>query len=292
MVFASFAAWLIAGRLLRPLQTIAEAARRITGEDLHERLTLPGPSDELKELGDTIDLMLARLETSFHDQHLFAANAAHELRTPLTLMGAELDLLLTDSEPSMTEVHETARRLRRSVDSSERLIERLLTLSRGAITPSDQTVTRINELVHDRLTSMSARIEEQGIDVRSDLNEAFIRGDPWLLREMIQNLLDNALKYNSPHGWISVETRLTESAVALEVANSGPRVKEEDVAQLIQPFRRAGQPRVGNSSGLGLSIVRTVVQTHDGQLSLKALGDGGLLVRVTFSLFTMRNGDG
>ncbi|HEV3268154.1 MAG TPA: HAMP domain-containing sensor histidine kinase [Acidimicrobiales bacterium] len=284
VVCASLAAWFIAGRMLRPLQTITETTRRITSEDLHERLSLSGRSDELKELGDTIDSMLGRLEASFDDQRLFAANAAHELRTPLALMGAELDLLLTGQEPSITEVREIATKLRQSVDASERLIERLLTLARGSISQNDQVVTLIDELFRVRLALIANAADQQDIEVRATLCEAFVRGDPWLLGELIDNLLDNALKYNSPGGWISVETRATETEVTLEVANSGSHVKNEDLAQLVQPFRRAGQPRVGRSSGLGLSIVRTVVQAHDGQLSLSALDDGGIVVRATFPI--------
>ena len=135
VVIAAGLAWLGAGRMLRPLRQITETARRITGEDLHERLALGGPADELTELGDTFDAMLARLEAAFTDQQLFAANAAHELRTPLAVMRAELDLLLTGPEPSPSEVRKAATRLRRTVLSSERLLERLLTLTRGMLTP-------------------------------------------------------------------------------------------------------------------------------------------------------------
>lgn len=131
VVIACGLAWLMAGRMLRPVRLITDAARRITGEDLHERLALGGPTDELTELGDTFDAMLARLEAAFAAQQLFAANAAHELRTPLAVMRAELDLLLTGPQPSPEEVRDAATRLRRTVLRSERLLERLLTLTRG-----------------------------------------------------------------------------------------------------------------------------------------------------------------
>jgi len=250
VVIAGAVAWLGAGRMLRPLRQITDTARRITGEDLHERLALGGPADELTELGDTFDAMLARLESAFAAQQLFAANAAHELRTPLAVMRAELDLLLTGPQPSPAEARDAAARLRRTVLGSERTLERLLTLTRG----------------------MRAC------------------GDPELLGELAGNLIGNAVKYNCPHGWIAVDTRTDGDHVVLEVSNSGQPIADEDLAALLEPFRRASQQRTGNSSGLGLSIVRAVVAAHDGELGLRALAGGGLAVRVSLPAAPARRG--
>jgi signal transduction histidine kinase len=274
-------AWLVAGRMLRPLRQITETARRITGEDLHERLALAGPPDELTELGDTFDGMLARLEAAFADQQLFAANAAHELRTPLAVMRAELDLLLTGPEPSPAEVREAAARLRRTVLGSERLLERLLTLTRGMLTPGDRQPLALDETVRRALAARAEDVAARGLTVRADLGGARANGDPELLAELTGNLLDNAVKYNRPDGWIAVTTGTGTGRAVLEVSNSGPRVAEAEVAGLVEPFRRASQQRIGSSSGLGLSIVRSVVAAHGGELSLRALPDGGLAVRVS-----------
>ena len=281
VVIAGVLAWLVAGRMLRPLRRITDTARRITGEDLHERLALGGPADELTELGDTFDGMLARLEAAFTDQQLFAANAAHELRTPLAVMRAELDLILTGPPPSPDEVREAATRLRRAVLSSERLLERLLSLARGMLGPGDREPVRLDAIVRRELAAVDEAARAGGLAIRAGLSEASAYGDPGLLGELAGNLLDNAVKYNRPDGWIAVDTHTDGDRVVLEVSSSGRRIADADLAGLLEPFRRADQQRIGNSSGLGLSIVRAVVAAHGGELALRALPDGGLAVLVS-----------
>jgi signal transduction histidine kinase len=270
-------AWLVAGRMLRPLRQITDTARRITGEDLHERLALGGPADELTELASTFDAMLARLEAAFTGQQLFAANAAHELRTPLAVMRAELDLLLTGPEPSPAEFRGAAARLRRTVLSSERMLERLLTLTRGMLAPGERELVLLDQITGQAL----ATVGETGPAIYRELHEACAYGDPELLGELAANLISNAVKYNCPDGWITAGTRTAGDRVILEISNSGQRIAGEDLDGLLEPFRRAGQQRTGNSSGLGLSIVRAIVTAHGGQLGLRALPSGGLAVRVS-----------
>ena len=281
VVIAGGLAWLVAGRMLRPLRRITDTARRITGEDLHERLALGGPADELTELGDTFDGMLARLEAAFTDQQLFAANAAHELRTPLAVMRAELDLLLTGPPPSPAEVREAATSLRRAVLSSERLLERLLSLARGMLAPGDREPVRLDEIVRRELAAVDEAARAQGLAIRPALSEARAYGDRGLLAELAGNLLDNAVKYNRPGGWIAVDTHTEADRAVVEVSSSGQRIADPDLAGLLEPFRRAGPQRTGDSSGLGLSIVRAVVAAHGGELALRAVPDGGLAVRVS-----------
>jgi signal transduction histidine kinase len=281
IVIACGLAWLAAGRMLRPLRQITDTARRITGEDLHQRLALDGPADELTELGGTFDAMLGRLETSFIDQQLFAANVAHELRTPLAVMRAELDLLLTGPQPAPAEVRDTATRLRQTVLSSERILERLLTLSRAMLAPEERERVPLDQVASAGLAAIAETARARGLTIRSELRGAPVYGDPSLLGELAANLIDNAVKYNGPGGWISAATRTDGDRVILEVSNSGPRVDDTDLETLAEPFRRAGQQRTGNSSGLGLSIVRTIATAHDGELRLRALPEGGLAVRVT-----------
>jgi signal transduction histidine kinase len=274
-------AWLLSGWMLRPLRRITDTARRITGEDLHERLALDGPADELTDLGDTFDAMLARLEAAFAGQQLFAANAAHELRTPLAVLRAELDLLLTGPQPSPAEVRDTAARLRHTVLSSERLLERLLTLSRGMLAPGEREPVPLDRVTGQALAAAAGPARALGVTIRPDLQGAWAYGDPSLLGELAGNLIGNAVKYNCPDGWIAAGTRTDSGRVILEIANSGQGIADADLDGLLEPFRRGGQQRTGNSSGLGLSIVRAIVTAHGGELGLRALAGGGLMVRVS-----------
>jgi signal transduction histidine kinase len=290
VVIAGGLAWLGAGRMLRPLRQITDTARRITGEDLHERLALGGPADELTELGDTFDAMLARLESAFAAQQLFAANAAHELRTPLAVMRAELDLLLTGPQPSPAEARDAAARLRRTVLGSERLLERLLSLTRGMLAPGDREPVPLDQIARRELAAVQEAASAQDLTIRAGLSEARAYGDPGLLGELVGNLLSNAVKYNRPHGWIAVDTATDGDHVVLEISSSGQPIADADLAGLLEPFRRASQQRTGNSSGLGLSIVRAVVAAHGGELGLRALAGGGLAVRVSLPAAPARRG--
>ena len=274
-------AWLVAGRMLRPLRQITDTAQRITGEDLHERLALGGPADELTELGDTFDAMLARLEAAFTGQQMFAANAAHELRTPLAVMRAELDLLLAGPQPSPEEARDTATRLRHTVLGSERMLERLLTLTRGMLAPGEREPVPLDQITWRALAAAAETARAQGLTIRPGLHEACAYGDPSLLGELVGNLVGNAVKYNCLDGWIAVDTHADSGRVILEISNSGQRIADADLDGLLEPFRRGGQQRTGNSSGLGLSIVRAIVTAHGGDLGLQALADGGLSVRVS-----------
>jgi signal transduction histidine kinase len=284
-------AWLVAGRMLRPLRQITDTARRITGEDLHERLALGGPADELTELGDTFDAMLARLEAAFTGQQLFAANAAHELRTPLAVMRAELDLLLTGPEPSSAEFRGAATRLRRTVLGSEQMLERLLTLTQGMLAPGEREPVPLDQIIGQALAAAAETARAQGLTIHRELHEACAYGDPSLLGELAGNLISNAVKYNCEDGWITAGTRTDGDRVILEISNSGQRIADADLDGLLEPFRRAGQQRTGNSSGLGLSIVRAIVTAHGGELGLQAPEGGGLAVRVSLPA-AQASGDG
>jgi signal transduction histidine kinase len=281
VVVAVCVAWLMAGSMLRPLRTITDAAQRIGRENLNERLALTGPDDELKELGDTFDSMLSRLHLAFQDQQLFAANAAHQLRTPLAVMRAELDLALTGPQVSAGEQHEMAVRLRRTVIACEQLTERLLSLTRGILAPEEREAVGFEEIVQRRLAAAEPHLAKRHLTLHQDVDHAVVHGEPRLLAELVDNLIDNATKYNLPGGWITVTTRTANGHVVLDVSNSGHDLVREDLSRLLEPFRRANQQRVGTSSGLGLSIVHTIVAAHDGQLALEALNSGGLRVRVS-----------
>ena len=274
-------AWLVAGRILRPIRAITAAARRITSEDLHERLSLPGPHDELGELGTTFDSMLERLETAFQDQQLFAANAAHQLRTPLAVLGAELQLLVTDPGLDGTGVRDTASRMRTTVVNAQQLLEKLLTLTRGSIPPEDRGPVRLDQLAGERLSLIAGRTDDKSLTFKNDLAPVTVLGDQALLTELVDNLLDNAIRHNIEGGYVEVQTRALTVSAVIDVTNSGPLIASAEVAGLLEPFRRASQQRVGGGYGLGLSVVRAVAKAHDGHVDLDALSNGGLHARVT-----------
>lgn len=275
-------AWLVAGRMLLPIRAITAAARRITSDDLHERLSLTGPHDELGELGDTFDSMLARLETAFQDEQLFAANAAHQLRTPLAVLGAELELLATDPDPDVAEIRDSASRMRTTVVNAQQLLEKLLTLTRGSVAPEDRAPVRLDQLALERLSRTAGQAQEKALTIDEDLAPVTVLGDRALLAELVDNLIDNAIRYNVVGGHVGVRTRaLLPKSALLEITNTGPLIANAEVPGLLEPFRRANQQRVGSGYGLGLSVVCAVAKAHDGEVALDASSDGGLQIQVT-----------
>jgi signal transduction histidine kinase len=270
--------WLLAGRALAPLRKITSTARRVSGENLGERIDLDGPDDELKELADTFDGMLARLDGAFASQRRFVANASHELRTPLAIMRTEVDVALADPAASVEELRGMGEAVRETVDRCERLIASLLLLARSEATTGHEEPLDIAALAGDVITDMRAHGEEAQVDIRSSLQPAWVDGDLGLLERLIANLLDNALRYNQPGGHVSVSTRADNSGVRLVVANGGERLDPADVAELTQPFRRLHRSVAG--FGLGLSIVDSITAAHHGTATLAARPAGGLEVTI------------
>jgi signal transduction histidine kinase len=279
MTMVSIAAgWLLAGRALRPLRAITATARRVSGENLGERISLEGPADELRELADTFDGMLARLDAAFASQRHFVANASHELRTPLAIMRTELDVSLADRDASVEELRRMGDGVRDTVDRCERLIEGLLMLARSEAAAGREEPADLAALAADCITDLRARAEEAQVEVRDDLAPAWTAGEPALLERMIANLLDNGIRHNEAGGWLRVSTRSQGGRVRVVVANGGPRIAADEAAKLTEPFRRLD--RGAGGFGLGLSIVRSVAQAHGGTIDVSAPDEGGLTVRI------------
>ena len=272
------AGWLLAGRALAPLRRITATARRVSGENLGERIALRGPDDELKELADTFDGMLGRLDGAFASQRHFVANSSHELRTPLAIMRTEVDVALADPEASAEELRAMGEAVRDTVDRCERLIASLLLLARSEATTGRELPIDVAALVGDCLTDMRARAREARVTLDLDLPSAWVDADPGLLERLIANLLDNGIRHNVPGGVLSVSTDAADGRVTLTVANGGERIDPADAAQLTQPFRRLDRSVSG--FGLGLSIVQSIAEAHRGTATLTAPRSGGLEVRV------------
>ncbi|HEY1590796.1 MAG TPA: HAMP domain-containing sensor histidine kinase [Solirubrobacteraceae bacterium] len=273
------AGWLLAGRALRPLRRITGTARRVSGENLGERIALEGPADELKELADTFDRMLERLDHAFESQRHFVANASHELRTPLAIMRTEVDVALADPDASRAELREMGEAVRDSIDRCERLLESLLVLARSEAAAGREEDVDLAALAGDCITDLRARAEELSVEVRDDLEPASTWGERQLLERMIANLIDNAIRYNERSGHVTVRTRRRKESIELTVANGGPRIDPDDARALIEPFKRLDRGTGG--LGLGLSIVQSVAVAHGGEIELLTPAEGGLTVNVT-----------
>jgi len=276
--------WFVAGRVLKPLHTITTTVQQITATNLHQRLALDGPDDELKALGETFDELLARLETSFDAQRRFVANASHELRTPLTMMRTALDVATGKPAPPPPEVRALAVKLRRGLDMADRLLESFLTLARADYVPVTRDATAcLDQAAAAALAAHGQAISDMGLSVERDLRAAPVRGNEVLLARMVTNIIDNAIRHNEPNGWVRVVTGAGGTSARLVVETGGRVLDKRQVSDLGRPFRRIGAERTGsdNGVGLGLSIVAAVVAAHHGTLELQARKGGGLRVAVT-----------
>jgi signal transduction histidine kinase len=273
------AGWLLAGRVLRPLREITATARRVSGENLGERIGLVGPADELKELADTFDRMLGRLDAAFASQRHFVASASHELRTPLAIMRTEIDVALGDAQAGSGDLREMGEALRETIDRSELLIEGLLTLARSEAATGRETPVDLAALAADCITDLRAQARDAEVEVNAALQPAPTRGESSLLERMIANLIENGLRHNEPGGFLAVSTSGDGDRVELSVRNGGAPIDPEEAEKLTEPFRRLGRGPGG--SGLGLSIVRSVVDAHGGAIRLHAPPTGGLDVHIS-----------
>ncbi|MEV7281449.1 HAMP domain-containing sensor histidine kinase [Streptomyces sp. NPDC093111] len=275
MLVASVAlGWLVAGRALRPLHTIAATAQRLSAATLHERIGLIGPDDELKNLADTFDALLDRLHAAFEAQRRFVANASHELRTPLAVQRAAIQIRLGRARPEdlpriQEELLDTNRR-------SERLIEGLLTLATTDRGLDRREPADLALIAAEAVGQSGPAIHTAGLRLALDLRPMPVTGDPVLLHQLVGNLVQNAVRHNVPGGSVEVATGPDG---ALTVRNTGPVVPPGETESLLEPFRRLS--RSGDGAGLGLSIVRSIAQAHGGTVGLTAPADGGLVVRVT-----------
>ena len=273
--------WFMSGRVLRPVRVITETARRASEQHLGERLGLTGATDELKELADTFDEMLERLDAAFATQRRFVANASHELRTPLTVMRTAIDVTLAKPSPTARQLTDMAVRVRRSIDRAEDMVEALLLLAvseQGTLTAEFADLATWAE---DAIDGAAPEIERLELRVDAALDPAETTGDPQLLERMISNLVDNAVRHNEPGGCIKLRTGSTDATVYLEISNSGPFIPEDAVPSLFEPFRRM-EARTGprDGVGLGLSIARSVATAHLATVTARSKPDGGLDISV------------
>ena len=257
-------------------------------ENLGERIALQGPDDELKELADTFDGMLTRLDAAFASQRHFVANASHELRTPLAIMRTEVDVALADPDANVRELRAMGEAVRETIDRSESLIAALLFLARSEGVLGREEPVDLAELAADCITDLHRRAEAAEITIATDLQPAVARGDAALLERMLANLVENGIRHNQPGGVLSVATSTSGGMAEVLVRNGGAVIDPEQVQALTEPFRRLS--RASGGFGLGLSIVRSVAEVHGGTVELVAPVEGGLEVRVRVP--SVREGSG
>jgi signal transduction histidine kinase len=276
--------WLVAGRVLRPLRTMTAAAQQISEANLHERLALEGPRDELRQLAATIDRLLARLEAAFDAQRRFVANASHELRTPLTAARALLEMVMTDPHATLATYRSICRQVLEESEQQEQLIDSLLALARGERGIDRRVPLDLSVLVGDALRSYSPRAGERGLRLETSLAPAHVAGDPRLVERLVANLLENALRHNVPDGRVAVAVRSDRDRAELLITNTGPVVPADQIERLLQPFQRLGTERAGprEGFGLGLSIVGAIAAAHEATLDVQPVPGGGLAIRVRF----------
>ncbi|MGA4544849.1 sensor histidine kinase [Uniformispora flossi] len=278
--------YVMAGRVLSPLGRITAAARAVAGSGgsgLHRRIDLDGPDDELKELADTFDEMLERLDRAFDSQRKFVANASHELRTPLAINRTLLEVALGDPEVP-PQLRELGDKLLTTNERSERLIEGLLLLARSENELTDPKPVDLSEVAGRTIEQLAGEAGDRDVELRGDFEPAWVSGNLVLLERVALNLAQNAVRYNTPGGWVEMSTSTVDGTAMLTVANSGPAVPPENVESLFEPFRRLRGDRTESDKGvgLGLSIVRSVARAHGGWIEAEAREEGGLIVRVGF----------
>lgn len=276
--------WLVAGRALRPLRQITAAAQDISATSLDRRLSLEGPDDELKELGDTFDGLLGRLESVFSAQRQFVANASHELRSPLTRQRTLIEVALSDPEPTVESLRASYQRVLAAGEQQERLIDELLTLARGERGLERREPVNLAAVTTKVLGAVREEAHERGLSVDAALASTPISGNARLVERLVVNLVNNAIRYNRAGGHIEVVTKMDPSGPMVVVSNSGPTIRSSEVDRLFRPFQRLDHDRTGHGEGhgLGLSIVRTIAAAHDASVTAHPRSEGGLCVTVVF----------
>ncbi|MFF3492722.1 sensor histidine kinase [Streptomyces sp. NPDC002795] len=280
LVFGLLGGWILAGRMLAPLDRITHATRTAAAGALSHRIRLPGRKDEFRELADAFDMMLAQLETHVAEQRRFAANASHELRTPLAISKTLIDVARADPNHDTGELVDRLHAVNtRAID----LTEALLVLSRANQRSFAREYVDLSLVAEETAETLHPLAQKHGVSLDTSGDIALTAGSPALLLQLTTNLVQNAIVHNVPErGTVWVHTRVRPKTVVLTVENTGEQLTPRLVATLTEPFQR-GTERIHTDQagvGLGLAIVKTITEAHDGTLTLTPRPAGGLRVTV------------
>lgn len=283
-VVALLLGWFFAGRMLRPVRTITATARRISASNLHERLDLRGPNDELKALGDTFDELLGRLQHSWESQRQFIANVSHELRSPLTRLRLQADIAATDPKATIESLQSGYQTVIAATQQQEELIAALLSLAKGQRGVSHTETFDLVPLVQEALSTRREQADRTGLHIGTDFTPAPISGDRRLIQQLIGNLVDNAIRHNNSGGEVHLVTATTAGHGEVTVSNDGPIIPAAELDRLFHPFERLepGRRHHQNGHGLGLSIVDAIATAHGAKIVACPNPAGGLSVKVAF----------
>jgi signal transduction histidine kinase len=283
-IISALLGWIVAGRVLRPLRTITATAQQISEANLHERLSLPGPRDELRTLADTIDGLLGRLERAFDAQRRFVTNASHELRTPLAASRALLEMAISDPHATVDSFRAACKGALEEGEQQEQLIDALLALAQGERGLEGREPVDLASITREVQLVCEPEAAAEGLELDVEIEPAEVLGDRRLVAGLVSNLVQIAIRHNVPHGRVSVCVENRTAGAVLIVANTGPAVATEEIPRLLQPFQRVAQDRVGHHDGfgLGLSIVAAVAAAHDAALEIVPGDAGGLRVELRF----------
>lgn len=283
-ILAVVLGWLLAGRILDPIDAITSTARRVADRNLHERINLQGPNDELKRLADTFDEMLARLDRAFEGQRRFVGNASHELRTPLAINRTLIEVAASGSGADQR-LQMLAENLLAVNARHERLIDGLLTLAQTEHAAPERVPVDLADVASHVADGLEREAAAADVRLRIDAQEAVAAGDATLLERLVENLIVNGIRHNHAEGEVAVTTAAHGDLAVLTVTNTGPAVPSYEIDALFEPFRRGeGRDRVASAEGvgLGLSIVASVVRVHDADLHAEPNQGGGLRITVSF----------
>jgi signal transduction histidine kinase len=278
-VIAFALAWVIAGRVLRPLDRITDTARQLSASNLDQRLALNGPDDEIKRLADTFDDMLERLDSAFASQQRFVADASHELRTPLTIMRTELEVTLRKNHPTTRELLGMASVVTATLDRSDAIVSSLLALATSNHGLETIGHTDLSTIARDAVDLRHEQATQRDLTIETALEPAPLEGDRSLLDRLVDNLIDNSIRHNIRRGYIRVETRVQGGDVSLSITNTTLPLATKDPNELFEPFHRDKREH-NNGHGLGLAIVRSIATAHRGQATIEPVTNGQFSITV------------